>query len=620
MIRSAWVLAALAAVTAAAAAAVSAAPIAADVRLTPIERLPFPARGFVVDLPPGARVAPTAIQVQENGHPVRHLDIAPIREAGVHYGVLLAIDASESMTGEPLTAAVAAARKFSSRLEPGEQVGVLAFNDKVRTVQQPTDVPAALSKALSTAPPIAYGTRLYDAADQALAVLAKKRLSTSSIVLLSDGADIGSSATLDDVVAKARNQHVRVFTVGLQSGAFQFGPLRRLAEGTGGTYAETTSAAGLAAIFDGIRQRIASGYVIRYTSDAAPKSDVTTTVTIRDIGTATKRYTAPTPAGLQPFHRSLFSRFVLSPLAIGVLGLLVALLVALVIWSFSRPRTNSVVSRVDAFSGSPKSARVEEAARMARAIAQRPRQSVWFAKLESRLEIARVDISATKLVLLTLGGTVVATVVLGLISPVFALIGLMTPVITRSWVSRQLKKVREEFADQLPPNLQVLASALRIGHSFVGALTVVVENAHEPSHSELQRVVADERLGVPLEDAIQRVAVRMDSRDLEQVALLAQLQRTAGGNSAEVLDTVIETLRERADIRRLVKTLTAQGRMARWILTALPVGVGLFMFFGRNELMRPLLESGGGQVAIVIATTMVVAGSLVIQRIVDIKV
>ncbi len=151
--------------------------------------------------------------------------------------------------------------------------------------------------------------------------------------------------------------------------------------------------------------------------------------------------------------------------------------------------------------------------------------------------------------------------------------------------------MREEFADQLPPNLQVLASALRIGHSFVGALTVVVENAHEPSRSELQRVVADERLGVPLEDAIQRVAVRMDSRDLEQVALLAQLQRTAGGNSAEVLDTVIETLRERADIRRLVKTLTAQGRMARWILTALPIGVGLFMFFGRNELMRPLLPN-----------------------------
>ena len=147
----------------------------------------------------------------------------------------------------------------------------------------------------------------------------------------------------------------------------------------------------------------------------------------------------------------------------------------------------------------------------------------------------------------------------------------------------------------------MLASALRIGHSFVAALTVVVDNAHEPSRSELQRIVADERLGVPLEDAIQRVAVRMDSRDLEQVALLAQLQRTAGGNSAEVLDTVIETLRERADIRRLVKTLTAQGRMARWIPRGFRSWSGLVMFFARNELMRPLYQSSGGQVAIVIA-------------------
>src|SRR5262249_4704462 len=198
--------------------------------------------------------------------------------------------------------------------------------------------------------------------------------------------------------------------------------------------------------------------------------------------------------------------------------------------------------------------------------------------------------------------------------------GLLTPLVSQAWVSRRLKKVRDEFADQRPPNLQVLASALRIGHSFSGALTVVVDNAHEPSRSELQRVVADERIGVPVEEAIQRVAVRMASRDLEQVALLAELQRTAGGNSAEVLDAVIATLRERADIRRLVKTLTAQGRLSRWILTALPLAVGLFMFVARNEQMRPLYESGGGQVAIVIGTMMVVAGSLAIQRIIDINV
>ena len=133
-------------------------------------------------------------------------------------------------------------------------------------------------------------------------------------------------------------------------------------------------------------------------------------------------------------------------------------------------------------------------------------------------------------------------------------------------------------------------------------------------------MLTDEKLGVPVDEAVQRVAARMASRDLEQVALLAELQRTTGGNAAEVLDTVVETLRERADLRRLVRTLTAQGRMARWILTALPILVFLAVFLLRGELVRPLYSSSGGQVALVVGALMVVAGSLVIKRIVEIDV
>src|SRR5262249_40362221 len=152
---------AAAALAAAATAAVSAAPTADGVRLTPVGRLPFPARGFVVDLPPGARGAANTIRVSENGHPVRNLDVSPMGEAGIHYGDVRAVHGSQSMTGEPLTAAVGAARKFTSKLEQGEQVGVLAFNDKVLTLQQPTSARAQLSKALAKKPPIAYGTRMY---------------------------------------------------------------------------------------------------------------------------------------------------------------------------------------------------------------------------------------------------------------------------------------------------------------------------------------------------------------------------------------------------------------------------------------------------------------------------
>ena len=120
-----------------------------------------------------------------------------------------------------------------------------------------------------------------------------------------------------------------------------------------------------------------------------------------------------------------------------------------------------------------------------------------------------------------------------------ALFGLTTPLIARTVIRRKVKAVRDEFADQFPGSLQVLASALRAGHSFNGALGVVVDNAREPARSELARVLQDDRLGVLPEDAIRKLARRMANRDIEQVALLAELQRTSGGNSAEILDTVV---------------------------------------------------------------------------------
>jgi len=190
--------------------------------------------------------------------------------------------------------------------------------------------------------------------------------------------------------------------------------------------------------------------------------------------------------------------------------------------------------------------------------------------------------------------------------------------VARTIVRWKLRGLREEFADALPAALQVLASALRAGHSFSGALGVMVENTHEPARSELRRVAHDEQLGVAPEVAIRRMADRMANRDLEQVALLAQ--RTSGGNSAEVLDTVVETIRERGELRRLILTLTAQGRMARWILTALPIGLAAFLWLMQPEIMNPFLESTLGQVALLVAALMVAAGSVLIQRIVDIEV
>jgi tight adherence protein B len=245
----------------------------------------------------------------------------------------------------------------------------------------------------------------------------------------------------------------------------------------------------------------------------------------------------------------------------------------------------------------------------------------WWERLEEMFEIARIRIKPSTLILYTVVGTVVAWVLVYFIAGVWwALLTLVIPLGVREWVIRTLAYRRNRFAEQLPDALQVISSALRAGHSFAGALAVVVESASEPMKSEMQRVVADEQRGVQLQDSLHVVAERMDSRDVEQIALVAELQRETGGNSAEVVDRVAETVRERFELRRLIQTLTVQGRMSRWIVTALPVVVVLLLQIINPHYLHPLVSSLAGKIVLGFAVAMCVAGSLVIRKIVDIKV
>ncbi len=593
----------------------------ADVKIAPVTRLPFPERGYVLSVPKGAEVAAGAVEVQENGLRVAGVKVDPLAKSGLRFGVVLALDSSESMTGAPATAALQAARAFVSHRAQAEEVGVVAFNTDISVLSTPTRDGAALRKALAEPPEIAYGTHINDALMRSLTLLRKARLSAGSIVLLSDGQEVGSVLPLDEVIALAKAQQVRVFTVALRSRAFDASTLRTIADRTGGSYAEARSAAELAPIYEALGEQLAGEYLVRYRSVARPNSQVDVTVKVAGAGGAATEYVAPTPSLLPPYHRSPVSRFLLSGGSVVVISLLFALLVCALLLLLARRPKSTVVARVKTFASEPVTRPEGAASAVVRAATRNRYASGWWAKLERDLELARMTVTPRQLVGRALAVTfLIVFVAFVLSAPLFALFGLVPPLVARMIVQRKVKRIRTDFAEQFPGSLQVLASALRAGHSFNGALGVVVDNAHEPARSELARVLQDDRLGVLPEDAIRRLARRMENRDIEQVALLAELQRTSGGNSAEILDTVVGTIRERAEIRRLVRTLTAQGRMARWILTALPVFLTAFLWLVHPDVMGHFFTSGGGQFALLIAVLMVAAGSLLIQRIVDIDV
>jgi tight adherence protein B len=604
---------------AAAAPTLAAAPV---LEIAPVNRLPFPERGYVVSSPDGAALDPSAIRLRENGALVRDVRITPVAASGLRFGTVLAVDSSKSMAGAPFTAAMNAARTFVNERQEGAELGFVAFNGDVTVVQAPTLNAEALAEAFRDPPELAYGTRIYDALDRSIELLRDSRVSAGSVVLLSDGADVGSGWGLDHVVAAAERARVRIFTVGLRSDAYDGSALEEIARRTGGSYAEAGSASELETIYAELGHRLASEYLVRYRSDARPESRVVVDVDLEGLGNARADYVAPTPTRIDPYHRSLVSRFVLSSASIAAVGLVIAGLLGWALLLVTRGPKRNLVERIGHFSvGVPTNLIDHEREVVRKALSENRYTRSFWAKLERDLEIARLDWTARRVAFTTAGASIALTVVLMAFSPVLALFGLVAPVVVaRSVMGWKLKRLRDEFADQLPAALQVLASALRVGHSFSGALGVVVENTVEPARSELRRVVQDDQLGIPPEVAIRRMGDRMANRDLEQVALLAELQRTAGGNSAEVLDTVVETIRQRGELRRLVRSLTAQGRMARWILTALPVGMTAFLWFMHPDIMSAFFSSGVGQFSLLVAVAMVALGSLIIQKIVDIEV
>jgi tight adherence protein B len=176
------------------------------------------------------------------------------------------------------------------------------------------------------------------------------------------------------------------------------------------------------------------------------------------------------------------------------------------------------------------------------------------------------------------------------------------------------------FADQLPDVLQLIASSLRSGFSLAQALDGVVREGAQPAASEFGRALTEARLGVEVEDALDGVAERMKCRDLAWVVMAVRISREVGGNLAEVLLTTVHTIRERAQLKRQVRALSAEGRMSAYVLIALPIFVAGWFVLVRPQYLRPLYTQPLGIAMLAFAVLGVIVGSWWMSRVVKVEV
>ena len=163
-----------------------------------------------------------------------------------------------------------------------------------------------------------------------------------------------------------------------------------------------------------------------------------------------------------------------------------------------------------------------------------------------------------------------------------------------------------------------MSNALRSGFSILQAVEHIAENGIHPISEEFATLLHQTRVGVPFEEALHNLDLRIGSEDLSLVVLSIETARSTGGNLAEIFETISKTIRDRLRIQERIKTLTAQGRLQGVILSLMPIVIGLALNFVNPGMLRPFLHSPAGIGTIVAVIVLLICGALSIRKIVNI--
>jgi tight adherence protein B len=184
-----------------------------------------------------------------------------------------------------------------------------------------------------------------------------------------------------------------------------------------------------------------------------------------------------------------------------------------------------------------------------------------------------------------------------------------------AYLDRRIRRRRQAFEEQLPPTLGLIASSLQAGHTLLKSIDMMVEETPPPMSEEFERVLAETRLGLPMIDALDRMADRVGVADFEWIVHAIRIQQQTGGRLADLLFTLADYMREREEVRREVRVLTAEGRFSALVLGALPFFVALWLQVSNPGYLAPML-SGGGLVLLLMAVVLMGIGTFIITRMV----
>jgi tight adherence protein B len=600
---------------------------AAAVQLRGVDASSYPTIRASVLSPKGASTRPA---ITENGQAVAGLQTTNLGRAKA---IALVIDRSQSMRGKPLTEATAAARAFMAAKQSADEVSVFAFGSAPLALSPFSTFTGEGDAALARLrPDSARGTAFYDAISVAAQALKNQPLPGRVIIVLTDGADNASKRTIEQAITAARDANAAIYSIGIEGKGFTSDPLFEVAGATGGQYYGAASTSDLRSVYGTIAETLKRTWRIQYVTTARPGDQIRVSAAIVGQGTATGQ--ALIPKGnlpKQPEPSKLVPTGAYGPggplgiaVAVGMLVLLACLFfLAGIRGSWVR---NRIAVHLGEARANSKKLRKERRGQMLASLFKMTEKALgnlkqwrWIGRM---LERADIPLKTAEFFWIMVGAGAIGGIVgfvLGF-KPVLVLgaigFGALIPL---AWAWRKMRKRLNAFEEQLPDMLITIAASLKAGHSFKQGLQAVVDEGNPPANEEFRRVLTETSLGRPMDDALDEMAERCGSKNFEFAITAVTIQRQVGGSLATLFDMVADTVRQRQQFARKVKSLTAMGRMSAYTLVGVPFFIAGTVTLLNPAYMHPLYHTSTGHFLIGLGLGMMAVGSFILKKIVAFK-
>jgi tight adherence protein B len=611
-------------------------------QIVEIDETAYPEVDVVIAVPPAfaGELQANSFGLTESGQ-VMATDVEKLRE---QLEVVVVIDTSGSMRGSPISAAKNAALDFVDTLAADVDIAVVGFG-QIAILKSGFDESRSQTRAAISALEATGETSLYDGL-----VLASEQFETAVarrfVVVLSDGNDTASSSTLAEATLAVDDADLKLYAITLTSPEVEFEALETLAAQVDGELVAASDEAQLVAVYGAVASRLTNLYRLTYQSRdsgqvplvisvdvagdlaftaevVAINSDGDVQVDPGDPGQVANGSPARPEAGeivsaVVPPTDFLSSTTALYIGASALFLVLAALLFALLSRESSGP---SAMQRLNLSAAVPRRSGLASVADRASAIADRALERGKKGNaLDEALERSGLEMRPGEF-LATAAFAALGFGALGLVlnGPLFGLIFFAAALLgSRIFLKMKASRRQKKFAGQLGDTLMMIAGSMRAGHGIMESIDTVASQAESPTGVEFSRAVTESRIGRDMVDSLYDIADRTGSEDFIWVVRAISINRELGGDLAEIIDNVGETIRDRNRLRDQVKALSAEGKVSGLILFALPFVVGGWVQFSNPAYMDAMLQETTGKAMLGLAGFEMFLGGLWLKKLVKV--